>query len=114
MTATPRFSLPVAVIMGRRTVARSGWSVPSWQVVGVVAGANLPGVESRGSSVYRGEDEEHFLWGGLQLELYRDATEAYWANLVGQQPSLFIVCTEAEDGTMVPESVTADANAALP
>ena len=112
MTATPRLSLPVAVIMGRRTVARSGWSVASWQAIGVVAGANLPGVEARGSSVYRGEDEERFLWGGLQLELYRDATEAYWANLVGQQPSLFIVCTEAEDGTMVPESVTADPNEA--
>ena len=112
MTARPRLSLPVAVIMGRRTVARSGWSVASWQAVGVVSGANLPGSEARGSSVYRGDAEEHFLWGGLHLELYRDATEAYWANLVGQQPSLFIVCTEAEDGSMVPEAVTADPNEA--
>lgn len=112
MTATPRLSLPVAVIMGRRMVSRSGWTVANWQAVGVVSGANLPGVETRGSPVYRGEAEEHFLWGGLQLELYRDATEAYWANLVGNQPSLFIICTEAEDGSMVPESVTADPNEA--
>ena len=43
MTASPRVSLPVAVIMGRRMVSRGRWSVPSWRVVGVVAGKNLPG-----------------------------------------------------------------------
>ncbi|MBS1200896.1 MAG: hypothetical protein H6R27_1574 [Proteobacteria bacterium] len=112
MTATPRLRLPVAVVMSRRTVSRSGWSVASWQAVGVVAGEKVPGAETRGSTVYQGDAEEHFLWGGLHLELYRDATEAYWGNLVGQQPALYVICTEAEDGTMVPESVTADANEA--
>jgi hypothetical protein len=94
MTAVPRFSVPVAVIMGRRMVSRSGWRVP--------------GRDSRAVSVHRTEDEEHFLWGGLQLELYRDATEAYWSNLMGQQPSLFVLCAETEDGGLEPQSVTAD------
>jgi hypothetical protein len=108
MTAVPRFSVPVAVIMGRRMVSRSGWRVPSWRVVGVVAGDNLPGRQSRAVSVHRAEDEEHFLWGGLQLELYRDATEAYWSNLMGQQPSLFVLCAETENGALEPQFVTAD------
>ena len=85
MSAAPRLSLPVAVIMGRRMVARSGWRVPSWRVVGVVAGDSLPGPESNALPVHQDEDEEHFLWGGMRLDLYRDATEAYWSNLMGQR-----------------------------
>ena len=108
MTAAPRISIPVAVIMGRRMVSRSGWQVPSWRVVGVVAGEGVPGRESRAVPVHRDEDEEHFLWGGLRVELYRDATEAYWSNLVGKQPSLFVLCVETENGSIQPRSVTAD------
>ena len=109
MTAGPRVSLPVAVIMGRRMVAGRGWAVPSWRVVGVVAGAGLPGGEARGTPVHHDAEEEHFLWGGLRLELYRDAAESYWVNLTGAQPSLFVLCTEA-DGGLVPRQVTADQN----
>ena len=58
MTAKPRLSVPVAVILGRRIVSRSGWSVPSWRVVGVVSGDNLPGREARAVSVHSDDDEE--------------------------------------------------------
>lgn len=108
MTAKPRLSVPVAVILGRRIVSRSGWSVPSWRVVGVVSGDNLPGREARAVSVHSDDDEEHFLWGGLRLDLYRDACDAYWSNLLGKQPSLFVLCAEREDGLLEPMSVTAD------
>ena len=106
--AGPRVSIPVAVILGRRMVTRGGWKVASWHAVGVVAGDNLPGRETRGVPVLESDEEQHFLWGGLHLELYRDATEAYWSNLVGRQPSLFILCSETEDGALEPKSVTAD------
>lgn len=108
MTAAPRLSLPVAVILGRRMISRSGWTTSSWRLVGVVAGDSLPGAEARGVPVHSGGDEEHFLWGGLRVDLYRDATEAYWSNLMGKQPSLFVLCTQREDGELEPQSVTAD------
>jgi len=111
MTAGPRVSLPVAVVMGRRMVAGRGWAVPSWRVVGVVAGAGLPGREAQGALVHHDAEEEHFLWGGLRLELYRDAAESYWVNLTGAQPSLFVLCTELDD-SLVPRQVTADQNEA--
>jgi hypothetical protein len=112
MTAAPRVSLPVAVIMGRRMVAGRGWRVPSWRVVGVVSGTELPGRESQGVPVHTDGDEEHFLWGGLRLELYRDAAESYWVNLTGRQPSLFVLCSEDEASVLVPKFVTADQNEA--
>ncbi len=111
MSAGPRLSLPVAVIMGRRTVSGRGWTVPSWRVVGVVSGADLPGREAQGMAVHSGDDEQHLLWGGLRLELYRDAAESYWVNLTGTQPSLFVMCTETDSG-LVPKQVTADQNEA--
>jgi len=109
MATGPRVSRPVAVIMGRRTVAGRGWHVPSWRVVGVVAGAELAaGHAARGSPARSDGGEEHFLWGGLRLELYRDAAESYWANLTGTHPSLFVLCSEDDTGRMVPKAVTAD------
>jgi len=110
MTVAPRLSLPVAVILGRKTVARSGWTVPSWHVVGVVAGDSLPSADARAVLVHDADGEQHFLWGGLKVDLYRDAAGSYWGNLTGQQPSLFVLCTEREDGMLEPLSVTADAN----
>ena len=112
MTVEPRLSLPVAVIMGRRMVAGQGWRVPSWRVVGLVAGSGLPGKDARGTSVRSDDEEEHFLWGGLRLDLYRDAAESYWVNLTGRQPSLFVLCTEDEHSSIVPKLVTADQNEA--
>jgi len=108
MTATPRVSLPVAVVMARRMVAGKGWRVPSWRVVGVVAGAGLPGREADGVPIASEADEEHVLWGGLRLELFRDASESYWANLTGSQPSLFVLCSADDQGRLVPKAVTAD------
>jgi len=101
-------SLPVAVVMGRRMVAGKGWRVPSWHVVGVVSGADLAGRDARGTPIRSDPDQQHFLWGGLRLELFRDAAASYWANLTGSQPSLFILCSEDEQGAMVPKAVTAD------
>lgn len=112
MTVRPLVSLPVAVIMGRSMVAGRGWRVPSWRVVGVVSGTDLPGRDARGRSVRRDGDEEHFLWGGFHLDLYRDAAESYWVNLTGRQPSLFVLCTEDEQSTVIPRLVTADQNEA--
>jgi hypothetical protein len=48
------------------------------------------------------------LWGGYRLNLYLDSCESYWHNLTGEQPSLFVICTETQDGGMQPLIVTAD------
>ncbi len=108
MSAGPRVSLPVAVVMARKTVTGKGWQVPSWRVVGVVAGAELAVQQARGTPIREDETEEHFLWGGLNVELFRDAAASYWANLTGRQPSLFVLCSEDDQGRLVPKSVTAD------
>jgi hypothetical protein len=108
MSAGPRVSLPVAVVMARRFVTGKGWQVPSWRVVGVVSGADPAIQDARGTSILSDAQEEQFLWGGLHVELFRDAAGSYWANLTGSQPALFILCHEDEQGRLVPKAVTAD------
>ena len=103
----PLLSIPVAVIMARKEITRGAWTVPSWEAVGVVAGENVPGPEARGVPLPPVEGAAQYLWGGFSLDLYRDGTEDYWSNLVGQKPSLFVVCTETDDGVMEPSAVTA-------
>lgn len=108
MTAGPRVSLPVAVVMARKRVTGKGWQVPSWRVVGVVAGTEVADRQAQGTVIRADAEEEHYLWGGLKLELYRDAAGSYWTNLTGRQPALFVLCTDDGQGRLVPRSVTAD------
>lgn len=98
----------VAVIMQRRLVTRGNWSVPSWSAVAVVAGENLAAGNDKCVPVRTDGNDQQFLWGGLTLSLFRDCAEAYRYNLVGETPSLFVICHQTLDGDLEPSGVTAD------
>lgn len=103
----PLLSIPVAVVMARKEVARGRWTVPSWEAVGVVAGENVPGPEAKGVPLPPAEGAPQYLWGGFALNLYRDSTESYWYNLVGDKPSLYVVCSQTDSGELMPTAITA-------
>ena len=106
---TGGYRFPVSVIVERRVIQRDRWSIPSWEATGVVAGERLEGSVQK--TPIRSDDEcRQFLWTGLTLEFFRDATESYWHNLQGSQPSLFVVCQEEneEEDSLQPFIVTAD------
>ena len=98
--------IPVAVVLEKKIVQGRGWSVPQWSLVGVLGG------EHSGSDVSEPvllrEADNRYLWGGYRLNLYVDTCESYWHNLTGELPSLFVICTETEGGSMQPLIVTAD------
>ncbi len=108
MSTRAQISLPVSVILSRKMVTRGALSMPSWSAVAVLAGESLASGNARGSLVRDDDDEQHFLWTGLILELFRDSAPSYWSNLVGQRPALYVICHEQDDGGLVPASVTAD------
>ena len=109
----PKIRLPVAAVLARKLVQRARWSVPSWRAVGVVAGERLAAAGAAGELIQTAEGEDYFLWGGLELELFRDGAETYWENLTGDNPALFIVCHETETGGLKPVTVTADPHEAF-
>lgn len=108
MRLPPLVNIPVAVVLARKEVSRSGWTVLNWEGVAVLAGESFAAGEARRQLLREVDGVGQYLWDGLRLELYRDAAETYWFNLTGTEPSLFIVCTEEEGGELLPIAVTAD------
>ena len=100
--------MPLRLVQNDSGTASGGGGDHGGGTAGQHTGSGHPGRDTRAVPVLKSDDEEQFLWGGLNVELYRDATEAYWSNLVGRQPALFILCSHKEDGMLEPRSVTAD------
>lgn len=108
MRMQPLVSIPVAVVLSRKEISRSGWSLANWEGVAVLAGERFAAGTVRRERLNEDEKGVQYLWDGLRLELFRDAAETYWFNLTGTRPSLFIICQEHDGGELVPVSVTAD------
>ena len=98
---------PVAVIMQRQQIQHGRWAVPRWELLAVVAGA-IATQETEKTLVRSEQGREQYLWTGFRVELYKDSAESYWYNLVGKQPSLFVICRPDEDGELAPYAVSAN------
>ncbi len=101
-------SFPVSIIMERREVQHGPWTLPQWDVVGVVAGENIGDDERRHRVIRVGDGREQHLWSGFSVRLYKDSADSYWHNLVGKTPSLFVICQEDEKTGMAPTLVSAN------
>lgn len=98
--------IPVAVVLEKKIVRGKGWSVPEWNLVGVLGGEH--GANDASEPVLVRDDGDQYLWRGYRLNLYLDSCESYWHNLTGELPSLFVICTETQSGELQPMIVTAD------
>jgi hypothetical protein len=99
---------PISAVMERARAERGPWRLPVWRIVGFVAGQGVAGGTPKRLPVHREEGREQWLWTGLRVALYRDCAESYWYNLVGRDPSLFLICREDAAGELVPFAVTAN------
>lgn len=100
--------IPLSVITAREPVANNPWIDERWKVVGVVAGAANESGKITRSLLRAGPDSEQYLWTGFELRLRRSETDAYYYNLIGQNPSLYVYCHVDERGEPCPRSVTAE------
>jgi len=93
-----RLSLPAIVLLERRMISRSFWSMPSWYLYTVAVGENLAAsraLSSGGAAAAGNTDKgDLFAWSGFQLTLYKDACERYWHALIGDKPLVYVVCRE--------------------
>jgi hypothetical protein len=112
MSATPVASFPVAVIMARKLISRGGWSLPSWDAVGVVSGEQFANQPRTRELIHEADGVQHFMFRGFVLQLYRDVAETYWYNLTAERPCLFVICQKDEGEELVPLMVTPDSEAA--
>ncbi|MFQ6024080.1 MAG: DUF3305 domain-containing protein [Acidiferrobacterales bacterium] len=99
---------PVSVIVERQQEQHGRWSLSRWEAVGVVAGEDTAGQDIQRTVIRSDDVGEQYLWTGFTVELYKDGAEGYWTNLVGNTPSLYVVCREEDDEELTPFLVTAD------
>jgi Protein of unknown function (DUF3305) len=100
--------IPLSVVTTREPVKDNPWITERWRVVGVIAGqAQDSGKISRTLLRY-GPDSEQFLWTGFVLRLRPPETDAYYYNIIGQNPSLYVYCEDDDSGEPRPRSITAE------
>ncbi|MDZ7829000.1 MAG: DUF3305 domain-containing protein [Halofilum sp. (in: g-proteobacteria)] len=97
----------VRVLMRRGETRQGRWSVPRWEVLAVLPDTEPPDTFTR-RLVHEDEAHHDFEWRGLVVALFRDAAESYWYNLVGREPSLFVICRPGEDIDLEPFAVSAN------
>lgn len=91
---------PVSLVLSRQWYQASQWQYPKWDVVVVLPYHTTPNSHTLNCRhVHTGEDGEHFLWSGLWLEFFHDGLQAYYQNLTGVQPSLFVLCHDDDTQT---------------
>jgi hypothetical protein len=90
-------SMPIAVLMQRRTVQHR-WADEAWSAVGIVPDrGNLPPVQMLSQSPER----DYYLVSGLELELYPDENEGYYENCMAPESKVFVMW-RMEDGKAMP------------
>ena len=90
-------SMPIAVIMQRRTVAHR-WADEAWAAVGVVPDrGNLPPLQVLGESTER----DYYLVSGLELELHTDEHDGYYENCMAPESKVFVLW-RMEEGRAMP------------
>ncbi len=103
----PETSWPVRVLMRRQENSASPWGIPRWTLIAVLPDTDPP-EHGRRRLVHEADGEHDFEWSGLWVHLFRDAAESYWYNLVGREPSLFVICRPGDDIDLAPFAVTAN------
>lgn len=98
----------LSVITSREPVTNNAWINERWRVVGVVAGQAKEGGKITRTLLRYGPDGEQYLWTGFLLRLRPIETDAYYYNIIGQNPSLYVYCETDDSGELRPRSITAE------
>jgi len=95
-----RIALPATLILERRIISRSFWSLPSWYLHTVAIGEHLAAGEAlskEGIAVGKSDKGDLFAWSGFDVTLYKDACERYWHALIGDKPLVYVICRDKTD-----------------
>ena len=93
--------LSIAVIIERRALDNR-WQSETWEAIGVIPD---PGNAVQARLLMQDGERAQWLYGGLELKLYRDEAENYYLNLSAHQPVVFVV-RRMEDDRALPKFVT--------
>jgi len=101
---------PVNLLLGQNWRQSGQWRFPRWRIISVLPADTGLSFESPDcTQVHTSENENNYLWQGLWLEFFRDGLQAYYDNLTGSRPSLFVLCHERDEKPeLAPISISAN------
>ncbi len=87
-------SFPMSVLVEYCETPGNRWEEGHWQVAGVIAGNQSGGDDVQDRQLHPGAQGQQFLHTGLRVQLHKDDAESYYFNLVSDNPSVFIICSQ--------------------
>ncbi len=97
---------PLGIITAREPVTGDRWIEDRWSVLGAVAVAATEAGAGRPQLLRSGPEGEQYLWIGMSLCLAPAEADAYYYNLIGTNPSVYVYCERDEAGALVPVAAT--------
>lgn len=104
--STESHRFPVSVLTAFREAGKQPWDTGRWEVIAVVAGARGAAGGITQTPVHGNDGGRQVLWSGYHVDLYQDAADSYYFNLMGERPSIFVVCRQDDEGALEPAHVT--------
>ncbi len=93
--------IPVAVILAYPKDPDDQAEPETGEVIGVVTRPPPKDTGIRKQLIHSDANGQQFLWTGFAINLHPDAAESYYFNLMGEKPSVFVVC-RLEQGRLRP------------
>ena len=97
-------SRPVSVIVTHHGVRENARVSGRWDVAGAVGGKTGDTVGQK--LIHDDGEVRQYLCSGLRVELYRDDADSYYYNLMGERPSLFVICRQDAGAALHPVLLT--------
>lgn len=98
---------PVALVLDYQAGNTASGRVGGWRLIGAVAGQHGLSPGRVVTRMHKNDTSEQVLCAGYSLTLHRDDAESYYCNLMGEKPSLFVICREQPGERPEPARVTA-------
>ena len=81
----------MSIVVERRNKLVNGWESIQWELSAILSDPDGP-KSLEGPIVLRESDSSaQYMWKGLRLKLYVDASEGYWFNLMSEVPFAFVI-----------------------
>ena len=103
-------SFKLSVVLECQEKIVKGWHSTQWELVAVLSDPDGPNSLEGPIEIRKSDIVSQYLWKGLRMKLFVDATEGYWYNLLSEVPYAFIVCAQDVDDDAVPVPILVTAS----
>ncbi len=108
MSLPVRPEYKVAIVLEKQEKTVNSWSSYQWELAAVLSDEDGPDSLQGPIVIRESQKLSQYLWKGLKIRLFVDASEGYWYNLLSDVPFAFVVCEadSVDDDVPVPLLVT--------